>query len=480
MLQAEAGGTLSTRLEKHLKAPGDNLRRYLAGDVPTTITEFLGRKGGEFHAALYELEDKELQALLALAAPRLHLILSDAGDRDTTDPVTKKVISTTYDTRNHDARAALRALVGAAGSKFEMQDRMFNGSGHIGHNKFVVWSDDTGKPQAVLTGSTNWTWSGMTGQSNNCIVIEDAGVAQAFLDYWQRLFDNPLPAVAQPSDPNTKADQGDVVKTANKVAIKGNLANGATFEAWFSPNVPGKKQPPAKSAKKPSPPPPDMDRMFSLMRKAQHMILFAVFLPSKGGGNSIISQAIDLGLGDSSLEVIGAISDPMAWGYQPSGVGADGKPLIPESPYIIQQGGVNVVRATALTDKDIGRDLGDFVEKEILTAGKAIIHDKILVIDPLDPENCVVAFGSHNQGYKASYSNDENLVIVQRDPALAQAYAAHVLDVFDHYRFRAAEAERSAELKRTGQPAPANAGFLVTDDSWQKSANRRVSAYFAG
>ncbi|ANP91225.1 hypothetical protein BMW22_27800 (plasmid) [Rhizobium leguminosarum] len=72
------------------------------------------------------------------------------------------------------------------------------------------------------------------------------------------------------------------------------------------------------------------------------------------------------------------------------------------------------------------------------------------MIDPLDPENCLVAFGSHNLGYKASYSNDKNLTIIQRDPALAKAYATHVLDVFDHYRFRAAEAEESAALKRKG------------------------------
>jgi phosphatidylserine/phosphatidylglycerophosphate/cardiolipin synthase-like enzyme len=197
-----------------------------------------------------------------------------------------------------------------------------------------------------------------------------------------------------------------------------------------------------------------MDRLFSLMRRAQNIILFAVFLPSKGGGNSIISQAIDLGYADSSLNVVGAISDSQAWGYQPSGTGEDGRQLVPSSPFILQRGGVNVVRATALTDKEIGRKLGNFVTKEILSAGKAIIHDKILVVDPLDEENCVVAFGSHNQGFKASYSNDENMVIVRGHAALAQAYAAHVLDVFDHYRFRAAEAERSAELQRSSSRGP--------------------------
>jgi hypothetical protein len=34
-------------------------------------------------------------------------------------------------------------------------------------------------------------------------------------------------------------------------------------------------------------------------------------------------------------------------------------------------------------------------------------------LDPTDPVHCTVAFGSHNLSYKASYSNDENLVVDQ-------------------------------------------------------------------
>src|SRR5262249_42720024 len=159
-----------------------------------------------------ELEDVELEGLLAANADRIDLILSDAGDKDIKNAAGKKV-GTVYDTRNQPSRAKLRAIASAPGAKFKMQDRLFNGSGHIGHNKFVIWSDDAGPPRAVLTGSTNWTWSGVCGQSNNCIVIEDDGVAKAFRDYWQRLFDNPLPTPApDTSAPNTAADQGDTVK----------------------------------------------------------------------------------------------------------------------------------------------------------------------------------------------------------------------------------------------------------------------------
>jgi phosphatidylserine/phosphatidylglycerophosphate/cardiolipin synthase-like enzyme len=74
-------------------------------------------------------------------------------------------------------------------------------------------------------------------------------------------------------------------------------------------------------------------------------------------------------------------------------------------------------------------------QKEILSAGFAIIHDKIVVIDPFS-DNCVVVTGSHNLGHKASFDNDENLAIIEGNKKLAVAYATHVLDVYDHFAWR--------------------------------------------
>ena len=225
-----------------------------------------------------------------------------------------------------------------------------------------------------------------------------------------------------------------------------------------------------------------MDRLFSLLRRA-HAIFFLVFMPSRGGLNSIVSEAVELGVKDSSLNVIGAISDTQAmWGYEPSQTTPDGKKVPAWSPHVFQHAGVSVVRATALTDREIGRPLGDFQFDEMLTVGRAIIHDKVLVLDPLDPQRCLVAFGSHNLGYKASYANDENLVVVRGHQALAEAYAVHVLDVYDHYRFRAVEAELAAD-KKHGTPGNATStrwdGFLDTTGDWQAKASRRLSEYFA-
>jgi phosphatidylserine/phosphatidylglycerophosphate/cardiolipin synthase-like enzyme len=154
---------------------------------------------------------------------------------------------------------------------------------------------------------------------------------------------------------------------------------------------------------------------------------------------------------------------------------AAGKAAKQGAPRLIQRRGVRVALATALTDTTVGAPLGDFNANERLAAEKAIIHDKVLVLDPMDPERCLVAFGSHNLGYKASYSNDENLVIVRGHQALAQAYAAHVLDVYDHYRFRAAEAEASASASKKDQWS----GFLDPTPAWQQKSSHRLANYLA-
>jgi phosphatidylserine/phosphatidylglycerophosphate/cardiolipin synthase-like enzyme len=434
--------------------------------VLPTIHEFFDAPG-TFLAALYELEDKELIDLLLAKAARIKLILSDAGSGEDGEEAV-------YDTRNKKARAALRAVAKKPNAKFELQDRLFNGSGHIGHNKFVVRLGANGTPEAVLTGSTNWTFSGVAGQSNNLIVIRDEAVATQFEGCWQRLHTDVQPTPKPLSAKNTGAGQKDVLKEAHRTSHATAL-DGATVETWFSPNMPGKNQPPAKTAKTPSAPPPDMANLFSLMRQAKHAIFFLVFLPSRGGHSSIVSEAVALGEKDPSLLVVGAISDSQAmWGYE-AGDKESGKKAF--SPHVYQNGGISVVRASALADKKLIKELGDFKLAEALTVGKAIIHDKILVLDPMDPVNCVVAFGSHNLGYKASYSNDENLVVIRGHKALALAYTAHVLDVYDHYRFRASELSKRAKEKGAPQGKPFS-GFLSTKPEWQDKASHRLARYF--
>ena len=131
---------------------------------------------------------------------------------------------------------------------------------------------------------------------------------------------------------------------------------------------------------------------------------------------------------------------------------------------------VAMVRAAA-----VRIPFGD-LRPELLTAGHAIIHDKIIAIDPLDKKNCTVITGSHNLGYKASYCNDENFLIIEGNRDLAVSYAVHVLDLYEHYLMRARLEEKIRQDIKDGKltsykEAAAHVvphGLLSLTDSWQK------------
>jgi phosphatidylserine/phosphatidylglycerophosphate/cardiolipin synthase-like enzyme len=422
--------------------PADPIRRYLTGDVVPLIRDLFQRPG-EFYLSLYELEDEELEDLLIANAARIHLILAntsaDHGE---------------WDKRNREAR---QRLIDAG---VDIEHRMFNNNIHIGHNKFVVQAPPGGGPRSVLTGSTNWTSTGLAGQTNNALLVEDDAVAGAFLDYWERLKNDrlELPEPFGREMPGNR--QSKALRKANESAAQAQVAGGAGVKVWFSPNRPERKKPTPKN--KSAPLPPDLAEVYRLMRLAKEAILFLAFYPGQSGKDCIIGEAVNIGAKDRSLLVAGAVSSPQAMpNYVPKKKDEGGEVVEEgESPTTYDDANISIVRAARIDDRTI---LGDLGAEQLTARGGvgAIIHDKLVVIDPRSSD-CAVILGSHNLGYKASYSNDENLLIVTGDRELAAAYAVHILDVYDHYRFRAIASERERQGK------PAWSGFLDTTDRWQQ------------
>lgn len=161
-----------------------------------------------------------------------------------------------------------------------------------------------------------------------------------------------------------------------------------------------------------------MKEVFDVMDGAKRAIFFLAFMP---GTPSIMTKLEECEEKNPNLLIHGALTDDKAVDayhvdlYHRSGKKPD----------------ATVVAATAINDQFA------FWQKELLKSSPqahAIIHDKIVVIDPLSPD-CVVITGSHNLGCRASYNNDENMLI-RGNRALAESYTAHVMDVYDHYRFR--------------------------------------------
>lgn len=401
-------------LSNRIKQVGDPLRERLSGQMIDALSALLERakkEGGQCYCALYELSDPQLLQLL-IGSPYVHIILSNTGKDDHT---------------NAAARQALHE------SHTDITDRMLSGSA-IGHNKFVVYVDSNGKAQAVLAGSTNWTSTGLCGQTNNSLIIESQEVASIYYNYWKLLKEDDS---AQGPELRRKDAQGHDL----------SLDSGNTkLKVWFSPNTTKK----TKSKDNPTAP-PDMKEVFSLMSNAKEAVMFLAFQPGKP---SIIDQLRKIQQENPNLFIRGAATDAKAvQDYNTALYHRGGNADASVKPEVKVRPNGTLVAASAINDEFA------YWQKELLKASPtahAIIHDKIVVIDPFS-EDCVVITGSHNLGFKASYSNDENLLIIHGNRAIAQAYTAHVLDVYDHYRFR-------YQLQKNHQRA---FNGLKKGDSWQ-------------
>lgn len=419
-----SGAPNPTVLQGHIQKQGDPLRLKLAGQVLQGLTALLDRAaktGGACYFALYELADQELISRLVDAKAYIHIILANTG---------------TDDAENKPARMTLH------NAGVDITDRMV-ANGHIAHNKFCLYVDAGGKPRAVLTGSTNWTSTGMCTQSNNALIIENDDLAQDYYEYWLRL----------------KADdsqQAQPLRTTDRTTPGKATIDGAEATVWYSPNTEQTTKPKNPAA------PVDMADVFAHMAQAQNAILFLVFQP---GSPSIIEYAAACEDAKPGLLVYGAATDPNA--------NEDYNTILFHRSTKDQESvDDNVVSASAVNTQFA------YWHKELLKlpGAHAIIHDKIVVIDPAS-KDCVVIAGSHNLGYRASYNNDENFVIIKGHQALAQAYATHVMDVYDHYRWRFTL--RSTSVKNAFQgldPTPAWQDKYFAEGS----TARREALYWTG
>lgn len=449
-------------LAPHILDPNDPIRRNLMGQLFEGVTYLLDRAdadGGKIHGALYELNDPEglEKRLQANPSSRTVILGNEQQAATATAPAT------------NDADAENRAALKAAG--VTVIDRLLR-KGSIPHNKFLILSEND-KPAAVLSGSTNWTSTGLCTQTNNALVIESADVAQRYLDYW-----NELKQDVDASGGDDKLLQSETLRDWDR---SGNdkvldtpidLGNGVTVQPLFSPNT---KKPLASPPKET---PDDMARVFKLIQNAKHAVLFLAFDP---GNNSILDAAGKALAANPNLFVRGALTNAQrATNFSAAlhqGGAADQAGDDEQGDSRAVHGQIGVVGEAGKPKKGTGKgkvpgtidyraipagnvtakDAFGSWEAEMQKYGFAIIHNKIVVIDPFS-DDCTVVTGSHNLGFRASHNNDENMVIVRGHRGLAEAYACHVLDIYDHYAWRYWLKEKPQIFGKPLQP----------DDSWQE------------
>lgn len=412
-----------------VQKPGTPLRNALSGLLRPEILDLLAatlKSNGEIYAALYELNDLELIPALEAFGKNCNLILANGAFKPPTND------------ENAGVRAELK-------SKVTVIDRMVTGS-HFAHNKFIVFCDSTGKPQQVLTGSTNWTFSGLCTQANNGLIINDAGVAQDFLDAWNRL------KAAGNAYPPTLVDGNSSAKT--------HQVDGCNVTPWFA----------ATSAVQ------DLAYARRLIDAAQDGILFLFFNPGAFQQDpakwTLLQNILErhnpkAANCNPKLYMRGVVNQTIA-GLTPGAAAATGaktsNPLHDPSsapPVTLFKGGGSAqpipLGQSVMVPHNIKTQFHTW-EQELLGASMVNIHSKVIVIDPFG-QHPVLMTGSHNLGYKASTQNDDNLVIIEGHAPLAVAYAINIISIYQTYRWNSyVEAHRQDPKVWHG---------LVDNDAWQ-------------
>lgn len=282
---------------------------------------------------------------------------------------------------------------------------------HFAHNKFLVICKD-GKPERVWTGSTNWTPGGMFAQVNNALLIDDSALAKIYLKEWEKLKED-----TEKND----SDYGDKLYSANAAA---NAFGHKNSKVWFSP----------------TPDYGDLRDVESIMENAKDGILFLMFNP--GPQNTFFNYIQDLQSRKPDLFIHGVINqdpgtkNPLLFFHKGAKVETDWDAILPKK-----------------VDEEFS-----FWYKEI-SAGLVTIHSKVLVIDPFG-DNPYVVTGSHNFGPKASFSNDENLIVIN-DKRIAEEYAVNIMAVYDHYRWRYSLFQENTDYKGLTKERDWMSGYMT-------------------
>lgn len=416
-----------TKLATQINTPGNVLRNALSGQLRPQLLQLLDdtkKNNGHIYAALYELNDPELIEGLSTLGKNCHLLLANGA----------------FKPPDNDENRAIRATLS---TKVDLFNRLVT-SGHFAHNKFVVFCDTNGNPQQVLSGSTNWTMTGLCTQANNAVIVNDPDIAADFMNQWNLLkaAGNGYPSSLANANSTTQSKQID----------------GGRITQWFAPTSAGQ----------------DLDYARNLIKNAKDGILFLFFNPG-------VFVSADQPEKWTLLQNVMAKQDKNSPDYNPAlyvkGVvnqeiaglttAADSSSDNVKQPGETDQTPVTLINSNAPAPQKLTRaamvpknikDKFHNWEAEILGAG-VHIHSKVIVIDPFGVSP-VVMTGSHNLGYKASTKNDDNLMIIEGNAALAAAFAVNIIAIYQNYRWSAYVNDHANDPKAWHG--------LVETDQWQK------------
>jgi len=296
---------------------------------------------------------------------------------------------------------------------------------YIAHNKFIVLLQDA-EPVAVWTGSTNFTESGIFGQSNVGHIVRDKAIAAAYLEYWERLQKDPdVPAL---SGENMTAD----------------------------PDMSG------------FPPTAGTHPIFSPRKKnAQKKSMLDWYATSMGKATDIMCFTAAFGVNKVFLDVLSTKPGPKddlrylfleKWGTNAKLSGATQAALKKNVNNQVAVGGY-------LKGDVLHQYLMDRWQQErsnSLSTNVRFTHTKYMLIDPAGSDPVVIS-GSANFSDASTLSNDENMLIVRGDTRIADIYLGEFMRLWQHYRFRSIV---NAKADGSGNATGYEPNYLDETASW--------------
>jgi phosphatidylserine/phosphatidylglycerophosphate/cardiolipin synthase-like enzyme len=299
----------------------------------------------------------------------------------------------------------------------------------IAHNKFIVLLREN-EPVAVWTGSTNFTESGIFGQSNVGHIVRDPDVAALYLKYWLRL---------------KKNQEVPALRTDN-MAVDPDLAGFPPSEpiaALFSP----RKKDKSKHSM--------LDWYADAMSHGQLLLCFTAAF----GVNQVFLDVLDTPTQpDDDLRYLFLEK----WGVN--------KNLAAKAKGELAKNRNNIVAVGGYLAGDVLHQyLHDRWAAEcanMLSTNVKYTHTKYMLIDPLGG-NPVVISGSANFSEASTVTNDENMLVITGDTRVADIYLGEFMRLWHHYRYRSIT-NKNAD-KDTGDEQGYEPNYLDENDAWTVS-----------
>jgi phosphatidylserine/phosphatidylglycerophosphate/cardiolipin synthase-like enzyme len=336
------------------------------------LDEAIADEEARVRVVAYDLNEPDVVLRLEQLGDRLKVIIDDSDSHGEADSAESQ---------------AEERLVASAGEDNVKRQHM----GNLQHNKTIVI--DGQQVQAVVCGSTNFSWRGFFVQSNNAMVLRGENAVKPFLaafdDYWHN--DGAAGFGETPSAEWTDLE-----------------LDGPDVRVAFSPHAPE---------------------------------------------NALLAEVAD----DIGEQTTSSLFYSLAFLHQTPGPILDSIEKVTQNDEIFvygvsdrEVGGLDLQKpdgnVAPVSPAALGENVPEPFKSEPVGGSGNRMHHKFVVID-FDKPTARVYLGSYNFSSAADKDNGENLLLI-RDRRVAVSYAVEALRLFDHYHFRVAQEEATEGVKK--------------------------------